>query len=51
MEEGAELSQDEAVFLAWVARIVLEARLVGFTWILTVCLLALTPFIVWVFLL
>lgn len=51
VEEGAELSQDEAVFLAWVARIVLEARLVGFTWILTVCLLALTPFIVWVFLL
>ncbi|MDO5076038.1 hypothetical protein [Corynebacterium sp.] len=51
LEEGVSLTQDEAVFLAWVARIVLEARLVGSTWILTLSLLLLTPFILWVFLL
>ncbi|WJZ03297.1 hypothetical protein [Corynebacterium freiburgense] len=51
IEPGAEVSQDQAVFLAWLARIALEARLVGSTWILTVSLLVLSPIIIWIFLL
>ncbi|MDO4685378.1 MAG: hypothetical protein Q4A92_02420 [Corynebacterium sp.] len=51
VEPGAKLSNEHAVFLAWLARIALESRLVGSTWILTVSLLVLSPLIIWIFLL
>lgn len=50
MEPDAELNPTEAVFVAWVARLVLEEKMLSTTWILTLSLAALTPFIIWVFL-
>lgn len=49
--ESNDLTRDERVFLAWVARVQLEARLVSSTWIWTVFLLLLLPFMIGYFLL
>lgn len=46
--EGRALPDEEKIFLTWVARRVLEARMVSTTWILTVCLLLLIAYLVWV---
>lgn len=48
-EEDAKLSEEQKVFLAWLSRIALEQRLVSSTWMLTLILLILTPFIIFVF--
>ncbi|QMV84926.1 hypothetical protein HW450_11405 [Corynebacterium hindlerae] len=44
-EPDAKLDEEQRVFLAWLSRIALEQRLVGSSWILTVILLILSPFI------
>lgn len=48
-EEDAELTKEQKVFLAWLSRITLEQHLVASTWILTLVLLILSPFILFVF--
>ena len=49
--ESNDLTREERVFLAWVARVQLEARLISTTWIWTVFLLLLMPFMIGYFLL
>lgn len=39
LEPDAELEDSEKVFLAWIARLVLEEKLVGMTWMLSLSLL------------
>ncbi|MEJ5998497.1 hypothetical protein [Corynebacterium sp. H130] len=48
-EPDVKLDVKQRVFLAWLARIALEQRLVNSTWILTLVLLILAPFILFVF--
>lgn len=47
-DEGRALPEEEKVFLVYSARRVLESRMVSTTWILTVCLLALIAYMIWV---
>ncbi|WP_295626727.1 hypothetical protein [uncultured Corynebacterium sp.] len=47
-DEGRALPDEEKIFLTWVARRVLEFRMVSSTWILTICLLLLIAYLVWV---
>lgn len=47
-DDGRALPDEEKIFLSWVARRVLEYRMVSSTWILTVCLLLLIAYLVWV---
>lgn len=49
MESDAELTPVEAAFVAWIARLTLEEKLVSTTWVLTMTLAAMTPFIIWYF--
>lgn len=48
-EPEVQLDLQQRVFLAWLSRIALEQRLVNTTWILTLILLILSPFILFVF--
>lgn len=50
MEPEALLSPTEACFVAWLARIVLEEKLLGLTTVLTIMLAILTPLIIAFFL-
>lgn len=47
-DEGRALPDEEKIFLSWVARRLLEYRMVSSTWILTVSLLLLIAYLVWV---
>lgn len=47
-DAGRALPDEEKIFLTWVARRVLEYRMISSTWILTVCLLLLIAYLVWV---
>ncbi|MFC3849932.1 hypothetical protein ACFORJ_07110 [Corynebacterium hansenii] len=47
-DAGRALPDEEKIFLSWVARRVLEFRMISSTWILTVCLLLLIAYLVWV---
>ena len=49
MEPDAQLTPVEAAFVAWIARLTLEEKLVSTTWVLTMTLAAMTPFIIWYF--
>ncbi|AKK03624.1 hypothetical protein CEPID_08890 [Corynebacterium epidermidicanis] len=50
LEPDAELEDSEKVFLAWVARIALEEKMVATNWILSISLLILSVFSLLVFL-
>lgn len=50
MEPEASLTKPEAAFVAWVARLALEEKMLSTTWILTLTLALITPFIIWFFL-
>lgn len=45
--EGRALPDEEKLFLTWVARRVLEFRMVSSTWMLTIVLLLLVAYLVW----
>ena len=47
-DAGRALPDEEKIFLSWVARRVLEYRMISSTWILTICLLLLIAYLVWV---
>lgn len=47
-DAGRALPDEEKIFLTWVARRVLEYRMISSTWILTICLLLLIAYLVWV---
>ena len=47
-DEGRALPEEEKIFLVYSARRVLESRMVSSTWILTVCLLLLIAYMIWV---
>jgi len=49
MEPDAQLTPVEAAFVAWIARLTLEEKLVSTTWVLPMTLAAMTPFIIWYF--
>ena len=49
--EGRALTDDQKMFLTWSARHILESRLVSSTWILTVCLLLLIAYLVYIWVL
>lgn len=46
--EGRALQEEEKAFLVYSARRVLESRMVSTSWILTVCLLLLIAYMIWV---
>lgn len=46
-DEGRALPDEEKLFLTWVARRVLEFRMVSMTWMLTIVLLLLIAYLVW----
>lgn len=48
-EPDADFDLEQRVFLAWLARIALEQRLVASTWLLTVILLILSPLVLFLF--
>lgn len=45
-EEGSTVSAEQEVFLSWIARKTLESRMLGSSWGLTIFLIILTPFII-----
>lgn len=49
LEPNAELDDNEKVFLAWVARIALEERMVASNWVLSLVLLIVSVFSLFVF--